>query len=556
MSNFSTQSHLLTVTRPFPSSGMGSFVVSDSGYGSLDTYCEVSVPPQEINKEINQLQKFINDRVNIVNVHKGIDAFQFNPIKAKKSLKKSFSISSPLKPLNVDSENRKEFARLLRAERYTMLKVSKAILVDNKRRYHCQQTAYDAEKGFGVYYNQQSEKASFSGYQSCGSPSCPVCGNKIAIANEAEITRAIAVCKEKGYDYSLFTTTTRHKRHYTLGELLDYQSEVFAVFRNSKQYRKLKRLGYLGDVKALETPYSDANGWHPHYHTLIIFNRKLTDDERLFCEKKLISAWLKACATVIDRDNLNPHDLMPESDYIDLTFNQNQIDDTLGDYMTKQGVDTKFVQFNDGSEIRIRSDKFIDNEKWGVGKELTRGNSKRSRGESITPNDMLRLLASEVDSQDDALFVKYSRLYREFTEGTKGKSFLRWTPKLRQKLFGDDYEEQSDQEKADALEENSEQVLNLSVEEERAIRVMNAQADFLRLIEINHEVGGVDVKAILKNLVGLYREKFGLNNFSMNRIDEFIRGQVTQVPILKRAVAPCELENMSCYGSEIWGNNV
>ena len=67
--------------------------------------------------------------------------------------------------------------------------------------------------------------------------------------------------------------------------VLDYQSEVFAVFRNSKQYRKLKRLGYLGDVKALETPYSDANGWHPHYHTLIIFNRKLTDDERLFVRK-------------------------------------------------------------------------------------------------------------------------------------------------------------------------------------------------------------------------------------------------------------------------------
>lgn len=60
---------------------------------------------------------------------------------------------------------------------------------------------------------------------------------------------------------------------------------------------------------------------------------------------------------------------------------------------------------------------------------------------------------------------------------------------------------------------------------------MNAQADFLRLIEINHEVGGVDVKAILENLVGLYREKFGLNNFRMNKIDEFIRGQVTQIPI-------------------------
>ena len=97
--------------------------------------------------------------------------------------------------------------------------------------------------------------------------------------------------------------------------------------------------------------------------------------------------------------------------------------------------------------------------------------------------------------------------------------------------------------------------MNLSIEEERAIRKLNSEAYFLRLVEINHEVGGVDVKAILENLVGLYREKFGLNNFSMNRIDEFIRGQVTQIPILKRAVAPCELQNMSCSGAELWGNN-
>lgn len=539
-------------------SGMGFFVVSDSGYGSLDTYCEVSVPPQisdEINKEINQLQKFINDRVNIVNVHKGIDAFQFNPIKAKKSLKKSFSISSPLKPTEYNEDDKAELARRIRAERYQLLKVSKAILVDNKRRYHCQQTAYDAEQGITTYYHQASKKASFGGYQSCGSPTCPHCGNKIALANEAEIAKAIAVCKEKGYDYSLFTNTIRHKKFHTLLELLDFYSKVFEVFRNSKQYRKLKKLGYLGDIKALETPHSDNNGWHPHFHTFMIFNRLLTADERQFVEKKLISAWLTACSTVIGREQLNPHDLMPEPEFVDVTFNKQQIDDTLSEYLTKQGADTKFIQFNDDSEIRIRSKEFAENPKWGAGKELTRGNMKRSKGDSVTPNDMLRIIAENVDNPDATIFNKYAYLYREFVTAMTGRSMLRWTPKLRQRLFGDDYEEQSDQEKADDIAENSEPVMNLSIEEERAIRKLNSEAYFLRLVEINHDVGGINIKEILKNLVGLYRQKFNDTGFDFDKLDRFVKGHLVQDPILKRAVAPCELENMSCSGAELWGNN-
>ena len=540
------------------SSGMKPFAVRGGGFGSLDTYCEVSVPPQisdEINKEINQLQKFINDRVNLVNVHKGIDAFQFNPSKAKKSLKKSFSISSPLKPTEYNEDDKAELARRIRAERYQLLKVSKAILVDNKRRYHCQQTAYDGEKGITTYYHQGSKKASFGGYQSCGSPTCPHCGNKIALANEAEIAKAIAVCKEKGYDYSLFTNTIRHKKFHTLLELLDFYSKVFEVFRNSKQYRKLKNLGYLGDIKALETPHADANGWHPHFHTFLIFNRLLTADERQFVEKKLISAWLTACSTVIERDQLNPHDLMPEPEFVDVTFNKQQIDDTLSEYLTKQGADTKFIQFNDDSEIRIRSKEFAENPKWGAGKELTRGNMKRSKGDSVTPNDMLRIIAENVDNPDPSIFNKYAYLYREFVEAMKGRSMLRWTPKLRQRLFGDDYEEQSDQEKADDIAENSEPVMNLSIEEERAIRKLNSEAYFLRLVEINHDVGGINIKEILKNLVGLYRQKFNDTGFDFDKLDRFVKGNLVQDPILKRAVAPCEMQKMNCFGAELWGNN-
>ena len=528
----------------------------DVGYGSLDSYCEVSVPPHALAwdrgaetsnnyLQLNHLRDFINEKTNIVNVRHGIDKFKFKPNLAKKSLQKTFSYVSPIASLISNDENDKaEISRKIRNERSVLLKVSKALLVDNQRRAYCQSVVFDVEKGVGVYYNQENKKASFGGYQSCGSPTCPHCGNKIALANESEIKKAIEVCKEKGYDYSLFTNTIRHKRHHTLVELLDFYSKIFEVFRNSKPYRKMKRLGYLGDIKALETPHSDNNGWHPHYHTLMIFNRLLTDEEKEFCEKKLISAWLTACSTVIERDQLNPHDLMPERDFIDLTFNKGQIDDTLGEYMTKQGVDTTFIQFKDNSEIRIRGKEFMDNPKWGVGKELTRGNSKRSRGESVTPNDMLRLIAGEIDNEDDTQFNKYAFLYREFVTAMTGRSMLRWTPKLRQRLFGDDYEEQSDQEKADYLDENSEQILSLSTEQEKAIRKFNSESHFLRLIEKNHDTGGIDTKGVLDNMVGLYRAELDKKpEFDFNKIDMWINGQLFQVPKLYETLAPCELKS-------------
>ena len=233
----------------------------DVGYGSLDSYCEVSVPPHALAwdrgaetsnnyLEINHLRNFINKRTNIVNVRKGIDKFQFKPSLAKKSLQKTFSYSSPIRSINFDESDKAEISRHIRNERYTLLKVSKALLVDNQRRSYCQSIAFDGEKGIGVYYSQANNKANYGGYQSCGSPTCPHCGNKIALANESEIKRAIEVCKEQGYDYSLFTNTIRHKRHHTLAELLDFYSKIFEVFRNSKPYRKMKRLGYLGDIKA------------------------------------------------------------------------------------------------------------------------------------------------------------------------------------------------------------------------------------------------------------------------------------------------------------------
>lgn len=143
---------------------------------------------------------------------------------------------------------------------------------------------------------------------------------------------------------------------------------------------------------------------------------------------------------------------MPEQDFINVAFNKKEIDDNIGDYLVKQGADQRIVEFRDGSQIKIKSKSFTENPKWGASKELTRGNSKRSKGNSVTPFDMLRIMAQDPDNYDD----KYAYRYREWVQAIKGKSLLRWSPNLRKKLFGDDYKEQREQAKSDDFAEHNE----------------------------------------------------------------------------------------------------
>lgn len=518
----------------------------DVGYGSLDTYCELSVPPKggaesepQFTQDLHQLQQFIQKKISVLDARKGAKGFIFYPNVARKRIQKIFSVSSPITHREFSDNEINEYFRHARKERYLLQKIAKAVCIDHKRLTYCQAIAYDAEKGISLFWNNDSERASYRGFQTCGFSGCPICQAKIAQSNEHEINQARAVCKERGYDYLMFTPTTRHKKHNTFAEVLDYRAKVFECFRNCKPYRKLKKLGYIGDINALETPYSDVNGWHIHNHVVMFFDKSIQEQAE-FIERKLISAWLSACEKVIKKHNLNPHDLMPDPEFINVTFNKKEIDDNLGEYLVKQGADQRIVEFKNGSQIKIKTKSFTDNEKWGMGKEMTRGNSKVSKkGDSLTPFDMLRTIAQNPDDYSD----KYALLFREYVDGIKGKSLLRWSPKLRQKLFGDDYQEQTDQEKAQAMDENSEKIADLSVEQVKAIQHTNSESDFLSLVERNHIIGDIDTKAVLDNLVGLYRSEIDVKPiFKMNMIDNWVNGQLVQEPILYKPLAPCEIE--------------
>lgn len=520
---------------------------ADGQIGSLDTYCELSVPPHrgaesepEFIHDLQQLQQFIKKKTSVLDARKGASGFIFYPNIARKRIKKIFSVSSPIahQAFSFTDDEKQEYFRHSRKEKYLLQKIAKAICIDHKRLTYCGSTVIDVEKGASVFWDNSNEKSYYAGHQTCEFAGCPICQAKKANADEQEIRQAMQTAKAKGWDYLMFTPTTRHKKHNTLAEIMDYRSKVFECFRNCKPYRKLKRLGYVGDIIALETPHSDANGWHAHNHNIMLFDKNIQDNQE-FIQNKLISAWLSACEKVIKKYNLNPHDLMPEPEFINVTFNKKEIDDNIADYLVKQGADQRIIEFKNGSQMKIKSKSFIENPRWGAPKEMTRGNSKRSKGSSLTPFDMLRAIAQDPENYDD----KYPLLFREWVNAIKGKALLRWSPKLREKIFGDDYKEQREQAKADTVAENHDKVMDLTAEQDKAIQHHNSESDFLSLVERNHMIGDIDTKAILSELVGLYRVEIDQKPiFKMNMIDNWINGQLVQEPILYREPAPCEID--------------
>jgi hypothetical protein len=101
-----------------------------------------------------------------------------------------------------------------------------------------------------------------------------------------------------------------------------------------------ERWGYAGEVQALEATHGFANSWHPHLHSLMFFERKLTEDERRTLEGELFERW-HACVV---KELGERH--APNADYaVDVS-----IGDQAGWYLTKLGLEVSSPATKEGSD--------------------------------------------------------------------------------------------------------------------------------------------------------------------------------------------------------------
>lgn len=247
-----------------------------------------------------------------------------------------------------------------------------------------------------------------SGIGRCGSPwSCPTCAPVIRERRAQEIDQALSRHLATGGGIEFVSLTVRHDRWDTFVSGLDVVSRALRLCLHGRPWdKRAAALGYWGAIRAVDVTWGATNGWHPHLHAVLIFERPLTDLERADLRRWLHGRWSGVCEAR-----------------------------GLGTVSWRHGVDVQAVRTAGAlSEYLTKVDGG-----WSAGLELSRSDLKKSPGR-FTPMQLLGEFATTGETRMRALWLEYER-------ATRGKRAIVWSPGLRKRLLGIEVEA-SDEELA------------------------------------------------------------------------------------------------------------
>jgi hypothetical protein len=87
------------------------------------------------------------------------------------------------------------------------------------------------------------------------------------------------------------TATIPHRAQTELADSLDVVLKAWRAVRQGRLATRLKALGMAGYVRALDVTYGGNNGWHPHIHALVLFERRPSDQELELLTAELYTRW-------------------------------------------------------------------------------------------------------------------------------------------------------------------------------------------------------------------------------------------------------------------------
>lgn len=273
-------------------------------------------------------------------------------------------------------------------------------------------------------------KSYFGGVQRCGSVwVCPVCARKITEYRRLELTAANSRWLGSGGGLLMLTLTVPHSFRDELLYTLEGIGDAFEyLFRHRKFKTFLARLGYAGKVRVLEDTHG-RNGWHPHFHVLLYFDRGFYFDCKGLAAS-LLPQWQKACGAV-GLPIPNEHGLSVQ----------------------------------DGTQ----ASEYVS--KWGIEHEMTKGHLKRARRlDSVSAFGLLDLVHRGLK--------KAAVWFREHAFAMRGKHQLSYSRGLREKLGMNI--ELTDQEIADADDDIKRKVDSILYEDWKIILKKGARAQVLK----------------------------------------------------------------------------
>ena len=262
-------------------------------------------------------------------------------------------------------------------------------------------------------------------------------------------------CRSKGLHVAMLTLTAPHYMGDNIKELLKNMGKAkhsLWTNRNSRDYFK-SQMPLVGHITATEVKYSDNNGFHPHYHILLILDKQYKAEDLEIIESDLYEFWSEKCV----KQGLGK----PNREHgIDLKMGSNA-EDMLADYISK----------------------------WGLAEEMTQAHMKvgKRNSQSLTMWEVLDLSQLEVSTRD-----KYSHIFRIYSKAFKGRRQLFWSKGLKKLLSVADT---TDEELANKEEPEEAQMISAVVFtnfEWSIIRKFKLQAKILNLIESDFMRYGID----------------------------------------------------------------
>jgi hypothetical protein len=234
--------------------------------------------------------------------------------------------------------------------------------------------------------------AYYCGLETCGNVwLCPVCSAKIRRRRGDELHAAPAIWEGKGHVASRITITVPHDLDDSLSKLVDAERAAWKRVTQGAAWQRLKRrLGIAGHIVALEFTWGDENGWHPHYHVLLVHDQDLDATAIAALHAHIHSRLAESC-----RDN----GLRQPDQLHAVPIDPNISATAAGAYIAKGGD-------------------------WTPAEEMTRSDLKTSRANSRTPFQILAEYYQTGDTRDRDLWRDYSCV-------TRRVAAVRWSRSLR-----------------------------------------------------------------------------------------------------------------------------
>ena len=184
----------------------------------------------------------------------------------------------------------------------------------------CCKVRSDKNKPISIKYDESREKASYGNLIRCGSVwICPICARIVSEVRRDELLKVAEAWKLSNVfdvinakDFArldleankhklknkiyLVTFTVRHNRDDSLDGLRKGLIQAFNKLNGNTAGRKLwAEFGKVFHIRGLEVTYGFANGWHPHFHVLVLSAYEHTDEELYDFKAKIGKEWQNCC---------------------------------------------------------------------------------------------------------------------------------------------------------------------------------------------------------------------------------------------------------------------